>query len=135
MYLPSGPPLHIKALNFIEQVPFQTVLSTVFLRLTPCFVAYRVSCFPKKCPSECSSLSGISDSALILASGSGSCCAGTGGSNKWKSEVEFPLARLYVLVPPCIHSFGVKSGREACALTLPPCFSAAVCNYQCPLVS
>lgn len=42
--------------------------------------------FPKKCLVECSSLSENSDSGLNLASGSQSRCAGTGGSNKWKSQ-------------------------------------------------
>lgn len=43
--------------------------------------------FPKKCLVECSSLSENSDSALNLASGSQSWCAGTGGSNKWGSHL------------------------------------------------
>lgn len=112
-----GQPLHIQGLNIARQDPLQTPLSAVFLPLTLCFVGYRVSCFPTKCPSECSSLSGISDPMLILASGSGSCLVGTGGSNKWKSKVEFPLPRVNVLAPPCIHSFSVKWELEARALT------------------
>lgn len=43
--------------------------------------------FPKKCLVECSSLSENSESGLILAPGSRSWCAGTGGSNKWKSQL------------------------------------------------
>ena len=43
--------------------------------------------FPKKCLLECSSLSENLDSALILATGSQSRCAGTGRSNKWKSQL------------------------------------------------
>lgn len=56
-------------------------------------------------------------STLILASGSGSFCAGTGGSSKWKSKADFPLGRIYVLVPPYIYSFGTELGLVACALT------------------
>lgn len=82
--------LAVKEMKFFWARMLNTALKTnalsMSLSLTQCFLVESVM-FPRKCLVECSSLSENSGSGLILASGSQSWCARTGGGNKWKSQL------------------------------------------------